>query len=286
MRFKKVILLAAATLLLLPIFTNAQPPYRVAVLPFTVHSAEDISYLRDGIWDIISTRVIVEGQIQVVEKPLIKRFLSELRGAEITDREARWLGARVGADYVVYGSITKVGEYISLDAKVVQVAGTRPTTSCFVQHKGMEEVMPKVATFAQDIANRILGRAASYERRGPGQLRYHLMFQALGYKKLQAFPQRIFKGVDVGDVDGDGKNEIVVMDHHQIWIYRDEGKGIKPVAEFKATSNNNFLTLDVADINKDKRAEIIVTNAIEDNLNSFILAYDGGEFKYLSLIHI
>ncbi|MBW2039188.1 MAG: VCBS repeat-containing protein [Deltaproteobacteria bacterium] len=282
MKLKRVILLIAVILLVLPLWTLAQPPYRVAVLPFTVHSAEDLSYLRDGIWDIISTRVIVEGEITVVERPLIERFLSDLRGAKVTDREARWLGTRVGADYLVYGSITKIGDYISLDAKVVNVSGTRPTTSCFVQHKGMDEVMVKVGTFAQDISNRILGRSASYERRGPGQLRHHLMFQALGYTKLQGFPQRILKGVDAGDVDGDGKNEIVVIDHHQIWLYRDEGKGIRLLAEFKETSNNTFLTLDVADINEDKKAEIIVTNVIEDDLQSFILAYDEGAFKYLA----
>jgi TolB-like protein len=281
MVFKKVTLLAAAIFLICPLWSFAQPPYRVAVLPFTVHSAEDLSYLRDGIWDIISTRIIVEGQITVVEKPLIQRFLSDLRGSEIADREARWLGVRVGADYVVYGSITKVGDYISLDAKVVQVKGERPTASSFTQHKGIEEVMPKVATFAQDIANRILGRTTSYERRGAGQLRSHLMFQSLGYTKLVGFPERILKGVDAGDVDGDGKHEIVVMDHHQLWIYRDDGKTTKLLAEFKEAITNNFLTLDVADITGDKRAEIVISNVIGDTLHSFILTYGEGSFKYL-----
>ncbi len=276
------ILLLALVLTLTTSFVFAQTPYRVAVLPFTIHSAEDISHLRDGIWDIISTRIIVEGEISVVEKPLIERFLPELRGTKIADRDARWLGTRVGADYVVYGSITKVGDYISLDAKVVHARAERPTTSCFAQHKGMDEVMAKVATFAQDIASRIRGRRASYERGAPGQLRHHLMFQALGYAKLQSFPKRILKGVDVGDVDGDGKNEIVVIDHYQVWVYRDEGKKVKLVAEFKTASNNNFLTLDVIDLNGDKKAEICITNAIEDNLRSFILTYEDGAFKYLA----
>jgi TolB-like protein len=283
MRFKKVIILAAAMLLLLPLGGAAQKqPLRVAVLPFAVHSTEDLSYLRDGIWDIISSRIIVEGEIEVVEKPLVVRFLSDLRGTEISDQEARWLGARVGADYTVYGSITKAGEYISLDAKVVNVAGTRPTTSVFTQHKGIDEVMTKVDTFAQDIGNRVLGHGASYEHRGPLQGRQYLMFQSLGYSKQLTFPRRILKGVDVGDVDGDGKNEIVAMDHSQLWIYRDEGKEIKLVAEFKTASNNNFLTLDVIDITGDKKAEICVTNAVEDTLQSFILTYEEGTFRYLA----
>jgi TolB-like protein len=283
MRFKHVIILAAALLALIPLGSAAQHPLRVAVLPFTVHSDEDLSYLRNGIWDIISTRIIVEGEVETVDKPLVERFLPDLGGDEITDQGARWLGNRVGADYVVYGSITKVGEYISLDAKVVHVPGTRATASAFTQHKGMDEVMAKVSTFAQDISNRIVGRATSYERGAPGQLRQYLMFQAIGYSKLQNFPGRILKGVDAGDVDGDGANEIVVMDHRHLWVYRDEGKALKLMAEFDQEANNNFLTLDVIDVNGDGKAEIAITNTLnEDELYSFILAYEDGSFTYVA----
>jgi TolB-like protein len=274
-------LAALGMVLLFPICSPAQP-YRVAVLPFTVHSQEDLSYLRDGIRDIISTRVIVEGQIAVVERPLVDRFLTDLRGRETTDREARWLGARVGADYVVYGSITKVGEFISLDAKVVSVAGTRPTTSSFVQHKGIDEVMPKVGTFAQDIANRIMGRSASYER-SRGELREYLRYQAVGYTRMKTFPDQKLKGVDVGDVTGDGKNEVVIIGERQIWIYRDEGKTLTQVAQFTEGPSYRFLTVDLFDLDGDEKAEICVTNAREDgDLQSFILAHSDGAFTYLA----
>jgi TolB-like protein len=282
MRFKGIIVLAAAILLLFPLWSAGQQPLRVAVLPFVVHSTEDLSYLRNGIWDIISTRIIVENRIEVVEKPLVERFFTDLRGAEISDQQARWLGARVGANYVVYGSITKVGEYISLDAKIVNVAGQRETSSAFAQHKGMDEVMTKVGTFAQDISSRILGQTTSYERKGPGQARQYLTFQSLGYSRLMGFPKKVLKGVDAGDVDGDGKNEIVVAGEHQLWVYRDEGKETNLVAEFQASSNDNFISLDVIDITGDKKAEICVTNAIGDNLQSFILTYEDGALRYLA----
>jgi TolB-like protein len=286
MRFRRIIVLAAAILLLLPVWGIAQQPLRVAVLPFTIHSQEDLSYLRNGIWDIISTRIIVEGQIEVVEKSLVERFLTDLRGAEIDDQQARWLGTRVGAAYVVYGSITKVGEYISLDAKIVNVAGQRETSSAYAQHKGMDEVMTKIDSFAQDISSRILGQTTSYEHKAPGQLRQNLMYQALGYTKILGFPGKVLTGVDIGDVDGDGKNEIVVMDHNHIWVYRDAGKEIKLIGEFEEGSENEFRTLDVVTLPGDKKAVICVTNTIttsvDSELHSFILAYEDGSFRYLA----
>jgi hypothetical protein len=175
-----------------------------------------------------------------------------------------------------------VGEYISLDAKVVHVPGTRPTTSVFAQHQGMDEVMTKVGTFAQDLGSRVMGRGASYEHHGALKGRQYLMFQSLGYSKFLKFPRRVLKGVDVGDVDGDGKNEIVIMDDSKLWIYRDEGKETKLVAEFETGGGNELLTLDVIDIGGDKRAEICVTNVIGDALLSFILAYEDDSFRYLA----
>jgi hypothetical protein len=90
------------------------------------------------------------------------------------------------------------------------------------------------------------------------------------------------RGVDVGDVDGDGRNEIVAMDDSKLWVYRDEGKDMRLVAEFSTSNNNDFLTLDVTDITGDKRAEICVTNEVDGTLQSFILSYEDGTFRYLA----
>jgi hypothetical protein len=105
--------------------------------------------------------------------------------------------------------------------------------------------------------------------------------EGLGFKKSQTFNFEI-KGLDIGDVDGDKKNEVVVMDNHNLYIFKYDGDKLSLFRKIEHGYEHNFLTLDVADVNRNGYAEIIVTSVIEDNLQSFILEYEGNEFRKIT----
>jgi hypothetical protein len=88
--------------------------------------------------------------------------------------------------------------------------------------------------------------------------------------------------LDIADVDGDGKNEIVVMEKHTLWIYKYVEERLRLFRKLRGSLNRNFLTLDVADVNGNGTAEIFVTSVVEENLASFILEYEGNRFKRIS----
>ncbi len=48
-----------------------------------------------------------------------------------------------------------------------------------------------------------------------------------------------FIGMDIGDVDNDGKNEIVIIDMSNIMIYRKEGNSLKLFKKFPANRTIN-----------------------------------------------
>jgi len=52
--------------------------------------------------------------------------------------------------------------------------------------------------------------------------------------------------------------------------------------KLKGRTNQDFLALDVADVNGNGTAEIFVTSVIGEDLNSFILEYEGNQFKKIS----
>jgi len=52
---------------------DAEDQKKVAVLPFSVHSSEDINYVRDGIWDMLISRLSANNGINVSTKQKVKR---------------------------------------------------------------------------------------------------------------------------------------------------------------------------------------------------------------------
>ena len=228
MKFKRIILFLFLSFILTlpsPSITQTRDPnkvYKVAILPFLIHSQENLDYLREGIYDILSSRITVEGRIVVVDRSIVERALSEERPMRLDETVATKIGMRVGADYIILGSLTKIGNYISLDARLISITEEKPPLGVYTQHKGIDDVMVKIGDFAQDIGYKILGRRALAGRPTEPKHPYHqprreigrIGFEGLGFKKSQTFDFEI-KGLDIGDVDGDGKNEIVVMDNHQ-----------------------------------------------------------------------
>ena len=71
--------------------------------------------------------------------------------------------------------------------------------------------------------------------------------------------------MDVGDVDGDGRPEVVVMTKDKVTVYRKEGQGLKTLATYAGTKVDNFISLSVLDVNHDGTAKIFVNNLRKQN---------------------
>jgi TolB-like protein len=296
MKFKGILICLFLTLLLTvpsSLISQTRDPakvYKVAILPFLIHSQENLDYLREGIYDILSSRITVEGRIVVIERSIVERALFEERPMRLDEAVATKIGMRVGADYIVLGSLTKIGNYISLDARLISITEEKPPLGIYTQHKGIDDVMVKIGDFAQDIGYKILGRRPMVGR--PTEPKHPFIVQpkreigridpeGLGFKKSQTFNFEI-KGLDIGDVDGDKKNEVVIMDNHNLYVFKYDGDKLNLFQKIEHGYEHNFLTLDVADVNRNGYAEIIITSVVEDDLRSFILEFEEGKFRKIT----
>ncbi len=88
--------------------------------------------------------------------------------------------------------------------------------------------------------------------------------------------------LDVGDVTGDGRKELILINENRVMIYRQQAGGkFKRVAQYKPKGDGlEFLSVDALDLNGNGRVEIFVTcKEREARLVSFVLEVKGKRFQ-------
>ena len=148
---------------ILLIFCSSVPalaaPARVALIPFDMHAEKDLTFLQEGIMDMLGSRIAYKDQVEVISKPETRSALASVKGLEGENR-ALEVGGKLKADYVLFGSITMFGESVSIDAKMVDMSGQQSPLPFFTQTRGMGEVIPQINQFAASINETVFGRAA------------------------------------------------------------------------------------------------------------------------------
>jgi len=224
---------------------------------------------------------------------------------------------KLGTDYVLYGSLTMFGDSLSIDAKMLDVSGAKPPVAVFSQSPDVGGIIPAVDRFATDINARVFDRGTpeaavvatpvptapapppgtrddsqddsrahpeKLYQRGEGQVSPFItpkdlilqspnMWKSANYKYL-------INGMAIGDVDGDGRSEIVVVSPDEIYVYRLQEGRLREITRQDVGSKRYNIGVDVADINGNGRAEIFVTALTRSKnvVRSYVMEFDGKAF--------
>ncbi len=172
-------------------FSYAQAPKRIALLPFKINAAEDLSFLRDGIFDMLSTRLAKEGQVEVIARGKVDAAMQAVAASgTVNEAAARSIGSRLNADFALFGSLTVLGNNVSIDAKMVDISGSRPTMTFFDQSQDLGAVITKINLIAADINDKIFGRTQAAAK-APAVAAAP---QPAKKKAIYAHPESVLKG--------------------------------------------------------------------------------------------
>ena len=82
-------------------------------------------------------------------------------------------GKNLGADYVIFGSLTMAGAGASIDLRVADLGKKQAGDKFFTQTKGMDEVIPRVNDLMEDINEKVFERPRTQTEavKGPLELR-------------------------------------------------------------------------------------------------------------------
>ncbi len=148
------------TLLTIPTPATCAEPAKLAILPFQVNSSEDLGYLQKGLSDMLASRVVQEGGIKVLDRSAIQALQSEYASG-LDPVKAAALGKKLGADFLVFGSINKLGSHVSLDGEVVDVGKGTSGGRLSAEAPNLDGVIPQIGRLAQEIRRVALGQQVS-----------------------------------------------------------------------------------------------------------------------------
>ena len=174
----------------------------------------------------------------------------------LTPKHLGQLGDQVKADYLLVSSVGSIKKKLVLSYKLYS---TR-TGQLEKQAKILSDQLPD--QHARRASPREQEVQRSFSRPEDGLVEY-VGKQEFQYKIVD---------LDVGDINGDGLEELVVIAPNRVIVYDYRNNKLKQVARFRAENKNHkFLGVDVGDINKNGRDEIFVTDHLGNSLSSFVL---------------
>ena len=138
---------------------------QVVVLPFDINAAEGEEYLSRTLPEAIRTLLRQEGAT-VVDAGLPPG--TTWKDATRRAGGIRQFGVSRGADHVVWGSLTRLGPVISIDARMIPTLRQDPPAAFYAEGRGIENLSAIVGELARDMSARLFvrERVARIEVRG------------------------------------------------------------------------------------------------------------------------
>ncbi|NDY73265.1 hypothetical protein DO021_17015 [Desulfobacter hydrogenophilus] len=278
----------------------------VAVFPFEMNASQDLGFLQNGLFSMLSSRLSDAGKVDVLDRETVDKVLAGAKASGLVkgafnEGVARDLGAQMGVDYVLFGSLTHYGESISLDAAMVDVSGKKETLAFFEQSNAMGDVIPLVNSFAGDINMKVFNRNIDNKMYARPQQQNPTLggLQSAGGTGLygggmmamqasQGFTTHlkmddVIRAMATGDLNKDDRLQVVTATDSSLQIYHLEGNMLTEETHLDYPSYLRIIGLDVADINGNGYPEIFVTAMTinRETLSSFVVEYNGSSYTTL-----
>lgn len=278
----------------------------IAFLPLKVNAAKDVSYLQEGIRDILTNRLATLADLRVINKEIVDQAV-----ASSPDYSA--LSHSLKADYLVSGSISIFQENISLDITVYSGPEGIPhyfNASATQQGEIIKSIDQLASTINKEVItpSKTVAPVPSPSKTSPplatspvqtaiteNKATYTSRDIARSLANIAA-PQEVSgvsgasksppikveaQALDVGDLNGDGIDEIVFASDYGIFIYQRFSNSFKELSSIAFKRSLRVLTLTLADLDKDGCKEIYISAADEDKPLSYGLTLKEGNLDFI-----
>ena len=256
---------------------------KIAVLPFINKTKEDLDI------DMITTEMI--NSLSHTKRFNIfdnDKFQVGLLEADINykefspERDLRRIKRIVNTDYLLVNSVRNLKGKQVIDSNIFVL---KDNSTIYTAKAIVKELPSRAARYA--VAG---GGYPPVPQKGRSSVnpRFVLQDRSGGFLKPQQglWKSRVFneeiRNISIGDVNGDGLKELVVIFKNKVEIYQSSGTKLQKLYTYRDKKSDGFISVDVADINKNGVDEIYISNLRGEFLRSFVIEGKGGRFKKIA----
>ena len=180
---------------LLPGMARSAEQMRIAVLPFITHSETDVTYLQQAIPAMLASRLGETGEIEVVDRSAVLEQVQRFGWTDIDKEKAAVIGKRLRADFVVTGSLTRIGVHSSIDALIIKTNDLNATRQAYATTE-YESALPfEMNELATQINHIVFGKVmvADVQTRGNLFIEKDAILFAIETRKGRVFSPQVLQ---------------------------------------------------------------------------------------------
>lgn len=282
----------------------ADPPRRIAVVPFTVIGQEDVRPVAALLPRLLASRLMA---LAGVDAPV-------LAPADKTPVDA---AKEANAPLLLQGTVSRLGKGYSIDVAVTDAATGKTAGSFFASAATEDEIIPQIGRLAEDISEKLFDVKPAYrppvatpaatpagasfsgappaaftgtspagtQQQGSGGVApAGAAWAPSRIKKLgqsDKVNDELFGVVSLAaEANGDG--ELVAWGKNTLYFYRVKGGVLTPWTRTSRELYHHFLGVDVIDLDGDGKNEILVTDRVNERIESFVLGRKGDAYEEIA----
>jgi hypothetical protein len=273
-------------------FSSGESPRKILVLPFHVESSErDLQNFSDHVNRSVRKAMENLGSEFSLESERLSRELLKEKSAPETEEEALSIARKNHADLVVYGFLSQDESQFRLKGIMWDVSSGRAIVSTDMTVANIHALTGVLQLFIASLDKRLHGtpRLTFYQSEPPVSPD---MKQLHRLPTLVALPRNTgpwrsseigsaLLGLDVGDLDGDKKNEIVFLEESGLTIHRFENGTLRPLTQF-AESPAQYISAEIEDLDGDGIAELVLCYQTPSGVESAVARYLNRNFRIVA----